>query len=326
MNSSISSSSRLIAVFAASLVAMLAALIGASEWLVREKAAPADTFGRHVALFQETASPYAAFGDSHVARNFAAAGPVVNLAYPSENIEKMAWKAKRYLDRVERPEAVLIQADAHLFSEYRAQSGLGDYRQAFGLEAPPLLFSLSPRYRPQLIALWKAFLVNGGVLESGIEMTPEGALLSPGDLSRWPEPRIEIFVRGRVELQRPAEDFSSSAEAKAYRDMVARFTESGATVCLVSFPLSPAYRAALDALPDQDRGRYEAAHEFFENLAAAPDVRLIDDRSRYSDPELFRDPDHLNKKGALLYGPLLQDACFGGAGEGARIAAVPLGP
>ena len=54
---------------------------------------------------------------------------------------------------------------------------------------------------------------------------------------------------------------------------------------------------------------------FFEELADAPGVRFVDHRSAFSDLSLFRDPDHLNKKGAIEYAPKLHAACFDNAGS-----------
>lgn len=322
MNSSISSSRRLTDIFLLACAVALALLVGASEWLVRAKVLPEDTLYKHVALFRTAASPYAAFGDSHVARGFDAAAPVVNLAYPSENIEKMAWKAERYLERTPNPRTVLIQADPHLFSPYRTGAGLDDYPQAFSKRGHGGLVSLSARYRPQLPAFWRSFLNNGGRLTSRIETTAQGALLSPGDLSRWSEAQIDEFTSFRAALHIPEPGFETSRNADLYRSMVKAFVKAGAEVCLVSFPTSPIYRAGIEAQNLAARAEFARADEFFRAFAADPKVRYIDDRERFDDLSLFRDPDHLNKKGAMLYGPMLQARCFDKAGQGGLAASI----
>ena len=226
MNSSTSSSKRLIALFAGACASVFAIAVAASEWLVREKVMPEDTLHKHVQLFEDTHAPYAAFGDSHAARGFHAVAPVVNLAYPSENIEKMAWKADRYLARVASPKAVLIQADPHLFAQYREEAGLGDYPETFSEQNTAVMVSLSARYRPQLIALWQAFITSGGQMRSSIELTSQGALLSPGDLSDWSDARIAQFTTYRAKLHAPAVDFQSTENAQRYRAMVKRLEGS----------------------------------------------------------------------------------------------------
>lgn len=310
MSSSISSFRHLAAVFLLACTSVLTVLVGASEWLLRTKVLPEDTLTNHVALFEVSRSPYAAFGDSHVARGFDAQAPVVNLAYPSENIEKMAWKATRYLEQTRDIKTVLIQADPHLFSAYRMKGGLEDYPDAFSGEVHKGLLSLGVRYRPQMIALWQAYLRNGGRITSQIETTPQGALLSPGNLAEWSKAQTEQFTKHRIGLHAPDAGFEMSGSAQHYKDMIDRFTDAGAKVCLVSFPTAPVYRDYLYAQDSVTLERWSAAKSFFAGLAEHPSIRFVDHSDYYDDPALFRDPDHLNKRGATQYGPVLQAECF----------------
>ena len=321
MNSSISSSKALVAGFFVGFAALFAVLTGVSEWFVRSQVAPADTLERHVELFSTTRSPYAAFGDSHVARGFDAQMPVVNLAFPSENLDRMDWKAARYLDRVKTPKMVLIQADPHLFAPYRLNAGLADYPEIFGEARGALLKAYSDRYRPQLLALWRSYFWNDWRMVSTIEVTPQGALLSPGDVSSWPRAEQIEFTRKRVALHQPIKNLAQSHSAIGYRRMVERFVEKGASVCLAALPTSPLYRDEITSLTVQQRGAWAEAIAFYESLAAKPGVRFVDHRAAYSDLTLFRDPDHLNKKGAIHYSPRLQAACFDHDGPD-RVAAV----
>ncbi len=315
MSSFTSSSRAQLAAFAAACAFVFALTAAASEWLVRAHAIPQDSMTKHVALFEQTQSPYVAFGDSHVARGFDARPPVVNLAYPSENIEKMFWKGRRYLARGGAPKTVLLQADPHLFAAYRTDAGLGGYPELFGDAPTRGLRAFNAYYRPQLIALWQSYLKNGGRLRSTVETTAQGALLSPGDLSAWGDLLKEQFTRNRVTLHRPRDGFESSSAAQTYRDLVDAFVARGASVCLVSMPLSPVYRQTVAALPASDKRQWDAADRFFEELAEGAHVTYHDHRDLYTDLSLFRDPDHLNKAGAQRYGEVLQNACFGDAGS-----------
>lgn len=310
MNSSISSSRLLIASFFAAVSAVLILLTGASEWLVRTQVAPQDTLARHVKLFAATSATEVAFGDSHIARGFDAQAPVVNLAYPSENIERMAWKAERYLERVPAPKAVLIQADPHLFASYRINEGLGEYPEMFSGNQNGALKAFSARYKPQLIGLWRSYFKNGGRIVSKIEMTSQGALLSPGDLSTWKPAGRASFVRNRIVLHQPVENAAQTRTAALYKKMVQAFVDHGATVCLASLPVSPDYREAIANLDAEHQSAWEGMNEFFHELAEAPRVKFVDHRDAVSDLTQFRDPDHLNKEGAIAYSPQLQKACF----------------
>ncbi|MEM9617324.1 MAG: hypothetical protein AAF936_05115 [Pseudomonadota bacterium] len=315
MNLSISSFKRLAFVYVAACTGAFALLTGASEWLVRTQVFPQDTLRKHVALFEQTTSPYVAFGDSHVARGFDAQDPVVNLAYPSESVEKMAWKASLYLEQTPNVKTVLIQADPHLFAAYRKGAGLGDYPIAFAGRERSALLSLSARYRPQLLALWQAFIKSGGRMTSKIETTAQGALLSPGNLATWAAVQVQEFTAHRVDLHLPDIGAEQSITVDLYRDMVAKFVEAGADICLVSFPTAPVYRQYVESLNDSEKQQWNAAQGLFTELAKHPRIRFIDDSARFDDPTLFRDPDHLNKTGAVQYGPMLQNACFNDDGR-----------
>ena len=215
MNSSIFSFKTLVVPLIAA-AATLAALTGASEWLVRTHAAPHDAINQHIALFETTTSPYVAFGDSHIARGFAPTTPVVNLAYLSENFEKTAWKAKRYLNRMGSPQKVMLIASPQIFAPYRVEVGLADYPEIFGEKTPLTPFlSLSERYRPQLIDLWQSYLLNGGALISQIEQTEQGALLSRGDFASWNVPFQDARAAYRVGLPHPGPAPANEKPAKA---------------------------------------------------------------------------------------------------------------
>ncbi len=311
MNLSISNSRRLLTVFFAALIGALFLLVLASEWLVRVKVMPQDTFTRHVTLFETTHSPYVAFGDSHVARGFNAEAPVVNLAYPSENLDQIAWKAERYIKNTPYIKAVLIQADPHMFSVYRSNAERADYPQEFTNVQPLKIQALTDRYRPQLLQFWRAFIKNGGHLRSTIEATPQGALLSPGNVAEWTTAKTDEFTQYRAGLHKVEGNVRESKFGTQYLDMVQRFVDHGAKVCLVSFPTSPPYRERILGQDVETKKAWNETISFFQDIAADPNVTFIDDRARFSDLNLFRDPDHLNIRGATLYGPIVQSACFG---------------
>jgi hypothetical protein len=127
----------------------------------------------------------------------------------------------------------------------------------------------------------------------------------------WSEQLKHQFTVNRVALHLPQSNIAESSAAQQYEGMIAAFLDRGARVCLVSMPVSPIYRDIAAALPDADKERWEAAHAYFRILSEQENVRYLDHRDLYADLSLFRDPDHLNKSGAMRYGPVLQEACFG---------------
>ncbi|MCG8443986.1 MAG: hypothetical protein MI723_19460 [Caulobacterales bacterium] len=308
--------------FTAAFAAVLALCLIASEWLVRVHVAPIDTLAQHRRLVAEADAAHLAFGDSHVARGFNAQAPFVNLAYPSENIRQTVWKAARYLERAPAPEQVILQADPHLFAAYRLEAGLGDYPRRFGEAGAPLQ-ALSDHHRPKIAAYWRAFALGGGALTSRIEPTPQGALLSPGDLTAFPPDERARMARERVALHEPSAHVGALPEARLYARLVAGLIGQGAELCLARFPVSPDYRAAVAAAPAAVQGRWEAGHAFFAELAERSGARYVDHGAIFEDAALFRDPDHLNTAGALRYEPALMKACFGLEPTADQLAAGP---
>ena len=281
----------------------------ASEWLVRAHVLPIEDFPAHRALYTATDVRNVALGDSHVARGFAPRREFVNLAFPSEAIPQTAWKARRYFSRRD-PEKIILQADAHLFAPYRLSTRLGDYPKLFADGAPGLLIT-RPRYRARIVGYWSAFLRNGGALESKIERTGQGALLSPGNLSTVPERRRLYDARARVRTHRLRPHSQLSFAAAEYSALVDFLAARGAELCLVSFPLSPDYRAALAEAPEVARAMRRERMSFFRAQADRVGARYVDNQAVIVDRAAFRDVDHLNGTAAPHYAERLKSACFG---------------
>ena len=86
--------------------------------------------------------------------------------------------------------------------------------------------------------------------------------------------------------------------------------DRGARLCLVSFPVSPAYLEALAGAEVE----HDAAIDFFRSVVPAGTGRFVDARAAVPDPDQFRDVDHLNTAGAQGFSARLLEMCFGGAG------------
>jgi hypothetical protein len=293
------------------LVLSLLLLAGATEWLVRTQVVPQDTFGKHLRLLQTTTQSNASFGDSHVARGFDASGGFVNLAYPSENIEYMFWKMRKQFD-AHPAGRVIVQADPHLFAPYRVNASFRPYNDNEQFKSPAL-YSATARHRPQLVAYWSAFLNGFGKLESKVQQTENGALLSQGDLSALPLRKRQIESRLRVQNHRLEQSQAVVAAQVRYLEMISFLIEKGAQICLVSFPVSPDY---LTALAEADQQATPSGHakiiQFFEETAAQKGARYVDARAQVTKIALFRDVDHLNAEGAGVFSGSLIRQCFEG--------------
>lgn len=308
MNFSISSSSAIKLCAGAFLITGII-LAAASEFLLRTQIAPQDEFVSHAEMFKSKRTANAAFGDSHVARGFVPPEGMINFAYPSEPIPRMAWKIQTYLEN-NAPNRIIIQADPHMFAPYRLHKRVGDYPAQF--ENPSksdtgLLLSI-PRYRANLVNYWASFMRKGGRLKSEITFTESGAHLSPGDISKEP-----LRFRRNAALQRASlHDLGPLESQKDYReiyaDILTELQAKGAEVCMVTFPISPDYKVALKTVNDAERAETFA---FFNTEAArtgAAYVNWEDATDKLSD---FRDTDHLNGDAATRLSPSLMTLCFG---------------
>lgn len=279
-------------------------LVVATELLVRSQVLPQDTRAGHLALLDRANQVDAAFGDSHAARGFAAQDTFVNLAYPSENIEDMFAKVRtHYANR--SPGRVVLQADPHLFAAYRVFAASSQPRT----DASPLLHAITDRHRPQLNAYWQAFFEGYGTLASTVQQTENGALLSEGNFDALPQ-RMQTFeARTRLQQHASAEPDAVAAAQDRYAEMLDFLITRGAQVCLVSFPVTHAYRAA--AALSSDNGHMSAT-TFFRQKAKETGARYVDARAQVTANNQFRDVDHLNAAGATaIYDDLIAQ-CFEG--------------
>ena len=321
MSSSTSSSKRVrrtathLGCFGASLVAVAVVLFGASEALVRKQVNPQDEFISHARLFHSATSPHAAFGDSHVARGLVPVEGMVNLAYPSEGIEHIDWKVRRYF-ATRSPGRVVLQADPHLLAPYRLVNRLGNYPAKINSALNTAAWrpvTGEPRYRANLLNYWSSYIKQGGRLVSRIKVMDSGALLSPGDLSA-DDARLRTFsARKRIATHsiRPHPEVDRLMEV--YRDLVDFLTHNGAEVCLVTFPLSPDYLSAAESRQSASaKGQHERVMAFFADQARKTGVRHADLRRLTADRSEFRDVDHLNGKAAKHYARAILDACYSG--------------
>ena len=285
-------------------VATLALFVLASEALVRNHVIPQDNFEAHVSLLERSSSSDAAFGDSHTARGFAASDGFVNLAFPSEGISHMAWKVEtHFADRV--PGRVILQATPHLFANYRLSRSFEPYpRTVAGRPSPMGFYLTQPRHRARLPGYWTRYIESGFTLESTDRQTESGSLLSKGDFSQL-APRaqtLQAVRRARTHQLAGAEPIAKAQGQ--YSAMLDRLLQQGAQVCLVTYPVSDAYFEAV-----QDA--HQPMIRYFEGEAARTGARYLDARQVVSDQARFRDSDHLNEEGAILFSQTLVDFCFG---------------
>ncbi len=272
-----------------------------SELLIRAKVAPQDLFEKHRHLFFNSDKTNAVFGDSHGAQGFTGEPDFVNLSFPSESIDIIYKKIKLYF-KSRTPHKVVLQADPHLFSDYRMKERADDYVELFKNPRLPYFQILTPRHQKFLLYYWKNFLA-GSDFKNHFQMNPDGSQMMDKK-----EKRSHVYdLQGRIFLQRPRGDFEKSHSMKKYFEVLDYLKSRNADVCLVTFPVSPAYVEAARKFPE-----FEKARQFLEKIAAQHGFRYASYWDAFSDAGMFVNEDHLGIEGARqLTGKIMTD-CFHG--------------
>jgi hypothetical protein len=158
VNSSTSSSRRWLQIFFAIVVTASAGILAASEWLIRAQVLRGDNFEWIAARLRNSTQSNASFGDSHVAAvpdyN---AKDFVNLGVGATTIRKMDQRVRYYFSKI-KPGEVIIQADPHLFADYRLEaqgSYVPETYSKFRLRA------FDPQHRGFMLNYWIALLAKG---------------------------------------------------------------------------------------------------------------------------------------------------------------------
>jgi hypothetical protein len=162
VNSSTFSSRRWLLIFFAILVPAGVGFLAASEWLIRVEVVPHDNFEWIAARLRDSQQSNAAFGDSHVAavpdyntKDF------VNLGIGATTIRKMDQRVRYYFSKV-KPGEVIIQADPHLFADYRLEARGNFVPEAY---AESRLRVFDPRHRSFMLKYWSTLLRKGQLKE-----------------------------------------------------------------------------------------------------------------------------------------------------------------
>ncbi len=276
-------------------------LLGASEWLIRAKIVPLDTGTQHARLFNESQSPNAIFGDSHMLKINGMEG-FVNLARGGAGVESKVFAYYENKD----PGKVVLHADANQFAalagdaqEQDENAGVGDGTR-FGLHV------LSDRFQGFILAYWRRLLVDREFsLDSKIhadgaitESTVWGGAYSDSG-------RLRI-ASSTVALQRPVTPVADSAQGAAFIRVVSYLREREADLCLVVMPTPSEYHSLAEKIP-----AFQEARSFVRDVAASTGTTLVDLTEAEFGQDLFADEDHLNEIGGRRAGDLIAVRCFG---------------
>jgi hypothetical protein len=143
----------------------------ASEWMLRVYILPFDNFEYIAQRLRDSTIPNAAFGDSHVAAvsdfnkdNF------INMGLGATTIRRMASRVYYYFGKV-KPGNVIIEADPHLFADYRLEPRGNYIPESYG---DVRLRIFDEQHRSYMLSYWKR-LIEQGALRAQSTNRPEQA-------------------------------------------------------------------------------------------------------------------------------------------------------
>ena len=241
MSSSTFSSKRWLGIFFALVAVVSVGFLGASEWLVRTKVVPQDNFEWIAARLRNSQQAKAAFGDSHVAAvpDYNTAD-FVNLGIGATTIRRMDQRVRYYFGKI-KPDEVIIQADPHLFAEYRLEA-----RESYVPEAysESRLRVLDPRHRSFMIKYWTTLLATGRLKEqenTGYDRLWDAANTAQKDSEK----------PAKEDTPKPSQETPAPQQEAAKPPAVAAPPQAAATPTAVAVPPQAAATPTAVAAPPQ---------------------------------------------------------------------------
>jgi hypothetical protein len=238
-------------------------------------------------------------GDSH-ARTLGEAvhgDNICDLSYDSDSYLDILAKLMFCVENETIPDAVLLECDLHMFSNYRLETN-GERRtvELIGYAAYAYLYDGSfgdyvlHRY---IYSNLKALDANNApLIRSWLKSRLVGLFVEAPPGLAWCE-RSES-ERQRLTLGRFHEQFDQPCEDRlqsAFRDIIALCRQHQIEVIGLRFPLSPEYN---DLLAD-------VSLECVEEVLMSGNIPIIEVSREFDRAEYFKDCDHLNGEGIELY-------------------------
>jgi hypothetical protein len=118
---------------------------------------------------------------------------------------------------------------------------------------------------------------------------------------------FSAFMDYEVRTHTPVIDFLQRDEARIYAEMIDFLIRRGARVCLMTYPVDRFYRERADRI-----ATYPQVKEFYKKLANDRGIPYVSFWSRFDDPEMFQNTDHVNAKGSAILAVEARNACFSG--------------
>jgi nitroreductase len=308
VNFSIFSSRKFFIGWIATSILPFLAFFGATETLLRYKVLPKDLFAKHRRFYETSKAEHLAFGDSHVAMGFSGVEPFVNMAFPGENLEIVAYKTLKYLERVPQVKQILLPADPNMLARSRvlqeADRSFKDYGHTLGF------LSLQGKYQPFILGYWRVLILKGEFDEGTRIFQADGAQLARKTVQeQYFDTKYRLdFIKAtavRVAQHVPMERFELSKSARAFEDLLQKLQKRGIQTCWVSFPATSEYRKQ-----SSEYLQFKKAFIYYLDLAQKYSAKYVNAWEYSDDLSMFTNMDHLSEKGAKSFSKDVVRRCF----------------
>ena len=286
--------------------------LAATEALIRAEVDGKDLFSSHALVFHKArdhGTVNAAFGDSVVARGFAATDlNFVNLGLGGESPFRTAIKLKAFFKK-NKPNKVILSASPNIWFVDDAVDTYDNYKRTFVNNDRAFLRISEPRNRYFSLDFWRKFIVDGQLSESTFVREFGGFqqvdLLSESLYGNKSGAEKSQNARDLINRQKRKELFIKNNQS-IFIDMIDFVKSHGGEVCLVSFPHSPSFRRELGP---QDLFKTISASLWAE-FAHNKKVVFVDLFQFFEDDRYFMDFQHLNTTGAQILRKTVLNECF----------------
>jgi len=280
----------------------------ASEWLVNTFVIPNDPFQQHVSHFFRDRGGNAVFGDSIAAHGFIGRKDFPNRAYPQESPAQLMVKARGlFYDKIANN--VIVEASITLL--YRRDSSARNYADIFLTKRLRPIKVVSLYHRERLQRYWRKFLTNQP-FDSVYKYFPYGGvkwLKPPDPLPKGVETEAALTAAKAIAISQISaiKRGETPTNSRNYVKLINYLKSRGANICLVEWPVHPAFAQASAGLSDYDEGR-----QFFRELAEEKGLTYRSYWNAIASKADFEDHTHLTSLAAERFTTRVVDDCFQG--------------
>lgn len=282
-------------------VAVSASLV-AAETLLRRHVIPTDPFDTARALFHGPGTAIAAFGDSRINDGITNQSALTNFAMPGDSLATVLGKLDVWL--AHNPDGrAIVGIPPQQFSQARLNAGQGKMLDDFLSRDEPMFQILRPNHRRYLLSYLQVVIDDPGILLRDAEARQSEATNSQTFADK-PADAQRAQAQIRSQHHTPVPGFRETQAALQLRQSLNKLKNVSTHICLVTMPVTKAYRQAVAPEPN-----FAAARRFITDIARETGVFYLDLWSDYPD-HLFANADHLRTAGAEVITRDILAKCF----------------